>query len=199
MKKIYLLILLGLLPATSHAAWWNFWFNQEAQTIQSLPTPTVEVVEVSSTPEATTEPSPTIRVIEKPVYKDRVVTNTVTVDNPVLIKQITDLTLQLKTLQMSNTILQDKYDQLQKKYTALLDKQNEKPSIITKAEEACASVRLEYKSLEDQKAELPDKRKQLHAEHPEAPAMVDYNIDQELISINKQEVVTNKKISVYCK
>lgn len=91
MKK--LLFIAIFLPFTASAAWWNpfSWFDTpEYQTASTVEVPVIEPTEPEET-ESEPEIIEVIKEVEKPVIKEVVKTETITVTDPALQKRINEL------------------------------------------------------------------------------------------------------------
>jgi len=150
MKKLFFIaIFCGiLLPYFALAAWWNpmTWFEQknEAAEVKNeamLITPkTIQTSTSSPVNEKVVE-----KIIEKPVIKEKLVTQTITVDNPELQIKINSLITENSNLQSQINTLKN---QLNSCKTNLYEKTSSMSATVSESEQ-CLTAKSDYKIATD--------------------------------------------------
>lgn len=115
MKKylLSLVVIISIVPQVTFAVWWNpaSWFEKPTIEEKIIEQETTEVTGVSSEQTSPTTAQQVTervieRIVEKPVIQEKVVTKTITVDNPELQKRIDELVAENSSLKTRvNTLL----------------------------------------------------------------------------------------------
>ena len=133
MKKylLSLVIIVAIVPQVTFAVWWNpaSWFEKsvaEEKTTGQETAPAPSVSSEQTSPTVTQQVTERVieRIIEKPVVQEKVVTKTITVDNPELQKRIDELVAENTSLKTRvNTLLDynKQWEQASKEATSVIN------------------------------------------------------------------------------